>query len=79
VDGVARFLVVYDYGQGGVWAYITARSSTEIVDRYPELRVVEVPPDWMSEERRARLPVYDIQAPGPGLLADINRARGTPR
>jgi hypothetical protein len=68
-----RFLVVCDYGQGGVWAYVLAPSRAEIVERYPELVVVDEPPAWMNEERHARLmeSVEDVDAPGEFLTAVI--------
>ena len=31
-----RFLVVYDYGQGGVWMFIYARTSNEIIGKFPD-------------------------------------------
>jgi hypothetical protein len=46
-----RFLVVCDYGQGGVWGYVLAPSRDEVVKRYPELDVIDEPPAWMK--RRA--------------------------
>ena len=29
------FLVLYDYGQGGVWAYLLADSAEQIQTRFP--------------------------------------------
>ena len=49
------FLVVYDYGQGGIWAYVLAQSANEIESRFPDLRVVATRPDWMDDEREARI------------------------
>ena len=49
------FLVVYDYGMGGVWGIVLARSEAEIAAAYPELTVVRERPSWMSEERYAEL------------------------
>ena len=42
------FLVLYDYGQGGVWAVILARSESEIRRRFPMLEVHRGPPDWLT-------------------------------
>jgi hypothetical protein len=38
------FLVVYDYGSGGLWAYIRARSRDEIAAKYPSLKIVDQAP-----------------------------------
>lgn len=57
-----RFIVVYDYGAGGIWRYLWARSRAEIEARYPRLTVVESPPPpWVAElERDAPFPELDI-------------------
>ena len=44
-----RFLTVYDYGQGGVWQWISAESKEQIQALYPALHVYETLPDWWSE------------------------------
>jgi hypothetical protein len=48
-----RFLVVYDYGQGGVWAFIWARSQEEIDTKFRDLKVVDEFPDWLRGEELA--------------------------
>ncbi len=70
------FLVVYDYGQGGVWAYAEAYSEDDVLRRFPELQVVETRPIWMSDEYAALLArgTLDIDRPT-GLLADLIAAR----
>jgi hypothetical protein len=45
-----KFLVVYDYGTGGLWAVISAASPAEIIEKYPALTVLEKQPDWMTKE-----------------------------
>jgi hypothetical protein len=40
-----RFLVNYDYGMGGAWAFVLAEAEEEIVRRFPELTVVTDPPE----------------------------------
>ena len=65
-----RYLVVYDYGTGGLWAYVTASSETEILEAFPELEVVHEQPGWMGDAERGRLDVLDIQRPS-GLLTQI--------
>jgi hypothetical protein len=44
------FLLVYDYGMGGVWAIVNARSKDEIEQKYPMLKVQETRPNWMTDE-----------------------------
>jgi len=43
-------LVLYDYGQGGVWAFILAGSSQIIKKKFPQLAVYRDPPKWMTAE-----------------------------
>lgn len=67
-----RFLVVYDYGEGGNWAVVAATSSEAIKERFPELQIVDKRPGWMTDEIATRLDkhVIDVDKPA-GLLADI--------
>ncbi|HVM11970.1 MAG TPA: hypothetical protein VM638_05790 [Actinomycetota bacterium] len=72
-----RFLVVYDTGQGGAWAYLRARSRAEIYMRFPELEVVDRPPGWMSPEvleRIEREMTADVDEDRDALIARL-RAR----
>lgn len=71
VDTTAH-LVVYDYGQGGVWARVRAESRAQLEREYPELMVVNSPPSWMSDDELAALPVLDIAQPS-GILGDLRR------
>jgi hypothetical protein len=32
-----EYLVLYDYGMGGVWAYLTAENEDQIRERFPQL------------------------------------------
>ena len=45
-----EFLVVYDYGTGGVWGIATAASEQQISKMLPELQVVLERPGWMDDE-----------------------------
>ena len=45
------FLVVYDYGMGGVWGFAHAQSEAEILHAFPELSVVYETPQWMTKEQ----------------------------
>lgn len=49
-DDKHRFLVCYDYGTGGLWASILARSEQEITDLYPELDVWFDHPEFLTPE-----------------------------
>jgi hypothetical protein len=73
------FLVGYDYGTGGVWAYLLADSPDEIAQRYPELQVISERPSWMSddEERgiRERMTI-DIDDEANEFLAALRSSRG---
>ena len=65
------FLAVYDYGQGGIWVVIDARSANEIESVYPELKVVLHRPPWLSDADMARIEQkfhFDVDAPA-GWLA----------
>jgi hypothetical protein len=44
------YLTVYDYGQGGVWAVIYARSKEDILRKYPTLKVIDKRPAWMTDQ-----------------------------
>ena len=50
-----RFLVVYDYGQGGVWAFVWARSEAEIHRAFRDLEVVDAMPSWLADEELASI------------------------
>jgi hypothetical protein len=65
------FLVLYDYGTGGVWAVINARSPKEIAEKYPMLSVQEKRPNWMTDdeyENIAAVLTFDIDDPPTGWL-----------
>jgi hypothetical protein len=69
-----EFLVVYDYGMGGIWAIIHARSKDEITQRYPKLSIQEVRPAWMSDEVYSDISStrkYDIDDPPSGWLLTV--------
>lgn len=75
-----EFLIVYDYGTGGLWGVMRARSIEEIVGRYPELRVESERPAWMTDVviadiRRAETHDIDDEPHGlvKALLADRSR------
>ena len=68
------FLVVYDYGQGGVWAIINARTSREIKKKYPGLKVLRRKPLFMSRDtynKIAEQMTVDIDDAPSGWLAEL--------
>ena len=67
------FLAVYDYGQGGLWCYISARSELEIAERYPQLKVVEETPLWLTKEHSETLERHDIDEAPSGWLASLGK------
>lgn len=71
-----RFLTVYDYGQGAVWVYLLAESEGEIATRFPQLRVVESPPAWMTESDLEKVRTVDIDDPDDGFLASFRESLG---
>ena len=50
-----EFLVVYDYGMGGVWGFARAQSEAEICRTFPELSIVHGNPAWMTQEQERRV------------------------
>lgn len=73
-----KFLVNYDYGMGGAWAYVMADSEEQIADRYPELSVVHDPPAWLTEAERDHLGktlTLDIDEPGSPILRQLLERR----
>ena len=72
-----RFLVCYDYGQGGVWALVSASSAAAIRTQYPELDVADGIPEWVTLEVMTRWwqHTYDLDAPPSGMLARLIQSR----
>jgi hypothetical protein len=70
-----RYLIVHDYGMGGVWGVMAARSEEEIRQKYPQLKVVEVRPSWMSKADYDVIlsnSSFDIEAEPLGWLAKLD-------
>jgi hypothetical protein len=73
------FLVAYDYGMGGLWGVMRARSEQEIAARYPELAVAHERPAWMSDERFEQLceqESHDVDGAPWGILNAVLADRG---
>ncbi len=69
-----RYLVGYNYGQGGLWAFVNAKSPAEIQTTFEDLEVFTNPPAWLSPEILNSLQTYDIDKPT-GWLAMCLRNR----
>ncbi len=68
----SAYLIVYDYGTGGVWGIIHAHSKQEILSKYPNLSIFDERPSWMSEQDYKRIEAtsnFDIDSPPSGWLA----------
>ena len=67
------YLVGFDYGMGGLWAFVRARSKQEILDRYPRVDVFDAVPDFVKpfEEELRCNSTYDIDDPPAGPLAAL--------
>ena len=77
--GQSTFLVIDDYGTGGIWLYIHAVSAQQIRQRFPELIVITEWGEWMTPERLIPViwdvPSYDIDEPS-GYLSEYACRRG---
>jgi len=72
------FLAVDDYGMGGIWLYIDARSAEEIERVYPELKVFPEPPEFLPPDQLERIESelhFDIDEVPRDYLADLIAAR----
>ena len=49
------FLCVDDYGQGGVWYLVLARSEEQVKEKLPFLKLVADRPAWMDDASYERL------------------------
>ena len=63
----SRFLVLHDYGMGGAWWWVHARSAREVLETFAEVEVVARPD--VIERADSDLPEVDIDEPTmpPGL------------
>ncbi len=47
-----EYLCVYDYGMGGIWLVMSARSPDEIEKRFPGITAYADKPEWMKQEEK---------------------------
>jgi hypothetical protein len=70
-----RYLIVHDYGAGGVWGVMSARNEQEIRQKYPKLAIVESRPQWMTDALYRDIVIhnsFDIDSEPYGWLAKLN-------
>jgi hypothetical protein len=68
------FLVAYDYGTGGLWGAMLARSEAEIKSVYPELGIAHERPPWMTDDRYEQIcaeELHDIDDKPWGILEAV--------
>jgi hypothetical protein len=54
--GKRQFVVVDDYGTGGIWGIVAAESAEAITRRYPQLRVITIgDPGWVTPEKYSEI------------------------
>jgi hypothetical protein len=66
------FLAIDDYGTGGIWMFICARSADEIAERYPDLTLITEWREWMTPDRL--LPI--VAGLAPEMVFDIDQPHG---
>jgi hypothetical protein len=73
-DDKHEFLIGYDYGNGGLWCVLLARSEEELRSTFPTLEIIREAPPWMTGEARERIysrARYDIDEEPRGVLKSI--------
>ena len=77
------YLVCYDYGEGGLWAFVKARDAHEISAKYPELIVFPEPApfyDKLQLEVIAADLTVDIDDEPTGWLRElVDQRKQSPR
>jgi hypothetical protein len=71
------YLAAHDYGMGGIWMLIDAESAQQIESTYPDVKVVDTRPSWLTDEIFARIKAhshFDIDAPA-GYLLSLRRVQ----
>ncbi|MBN3932942.1 hypothetical protein IQ279_25610 [Streptomyces verrucosisporus] len=74
-----RFLVLHDYGMGGLWWWVWARSAREVAERLAEVEVVD-DPEAVERAGAWDLEEADVDAPVlPGGLGELRDRRDAQR
>ncbi|MDF2711106.1 MAG: hypothetical protein K0R62_6758 [Nonomuraea muscovyensis] len=74
-----RFLVLHDYGMGGVWWWVHARSAREVLETFAEVEVIDSP-QAVDQAEGWDLAEVDIDSPTmPGGLDDLRAKRDAQR
>jgi hypothetical protein len=77
--GRTRFLVVHDYGMGGLWWWIWAESAQEVVNTLAEVEVV-TDPETMNRAAEWSLAEVDLdRVDGDAALAELHGQRDEQR
>ena len=61
VTDKTRFLLLHDYGMGGVWWWVRARSAREVLETFAEVEVIDRP-ETIAWAEADDLPEVDIDA-----------------
>lgn len=64
----SEYYVLYDYGQGGLWAIVTADSAESVRRRLPQVTVFEAPPPQLDAAALAAVRAAGVQCIGEGPL-----------
>ncbi|MFD9735457.1 hypothetical protein [Umezawaea sp. NPDC059074] len=67
-----RFLVLHDYGMGGVWWWIHARSATEVVETFADVEVVDDP---AAVERAGSWEIDEVDVDSPDMPSGLDDMR----
>lgn len=73
-----EFLVLYDYGQGGLWVLVHADSADQIRQRFSEVQVFDERPAMVSDDMLEAIRaagVIDVERPATGWLAELEADR----
>ena len=52
---VNEYLVLYDYGTGGLWAVLHAQAENKILEKFPNLKIFYDKPVWMNNDEYLKI------------------------